>query len=104
MRQIWGRVARPDPRFVIEDHEPVYLQTWRNGLLNGKVATALRELEECRVCPRNCRINRLKDERRVLPEGSQRQRHDFLWSLQSALRVLPELGHQPAGNRPRAAT
>ena len=69
MRQIWDRVARPDPRFVIEDHEPVYLQTWRNGLLNGKVATALRELEECRVCPRNCRINRLKDERRVCNTG-----------------------------------
>ena len=69
MRQIWGRVARPDPRFVIEDHEPVYLQTWRNGLLNGKVATALRELEECRVCPRNCRINRLKDECRVCNTG-----------------------------------
>ena len=69
MRQIWGRVARPDPRFVIEDHEPVYLQTWRSGLLNGKLATALRELEECRVCPRNCRINRLKDECRVCNTG-----------------------------------
>ena len=69
MPQIWGRVARPDPRFVIEDYEPVYVQTWRSGLLDEKVGAALQELEECRVCPRNCRINRLKDERRVCNTG-----------------------------------
>jgi putative pyruvate formate lyase activating enzyme len=69
MRQLLGRRTRPDPRFVIEDFEPVYLQTWRSGLLEEKVATALQELEECRVCPRNCRINRLKDEQRVCHTG-----------------------------------
>jgi putative pyruvate formate lyase activating enzyme len=84
MRQIWGRVARPDPRFVVEDYEPVYLQTWRSGLLDRKVATALQELEECRVCPRNCRINRLKDERRVCNTG----RHAVVSS------AFPHLGEE----------
>jgi putative pyruvate formate lyase activating enzyme len=69
MRPIPGRLARPDPRFVIEDYEPVYLQTWRSGLLEEKVAAALEELRDCRVCPRNCRIDRLKDERRVCHTG-----------------------------------
>jgi putative pyruvate formate lyase activating enzyme len=69
MRPIPGRLARPDPRFVIEDYEPVYLQTWRSGLLEEKVAAALEELRDCRVCPRNCRVDRLKDERRVCHTG-----------------------------------
>jgi len=47
----------------------VYLQTWREGLLERKVQAALQELEECEVCPRNCRINRLKDEQRVCHTG-----------------------------------
>ena len=41
-------VLRPphlDPRFVIEDFEPVYMETWRRGLLEEKVEDALRELE-----------------------------------------------------------
>ena len=58
-----------DPRFILEDYEPVYLETWRKGLLEPKVEQALRELEECRICPRNCRVNRLKDEQRVCHTG-----------------------------------
>ena len=47
----------------------MYLETWRRGRLEEKVAAALQELEECRVCPRNCRVNRLKDEQRVCHTG-----------------------------------
>ncbi|MDH3624093.1 MAG: radical SAM protein [Myxococcales bacterium] len=57
------------PHFVVEDYEPAYLETWRRGLLSQKVQVALEELEECRVCPRNCRINRLRDEQRVCHTG-----------------------------------
>lgn len=28
---------KPDRRFVIENYEPVYLETWRRGLLEAKV-------------------------------------------------------------------
>jgi putative pyruvate formate lyase activating enzyme len=67
------RLARtlppPDPRFLIEDFEPVYLKTWRQGLLPGKVEAGLAELAHCELCPRNCRIDRLADERRVCHTG-----------------------------------
>jgi putative pyruvate formate lyase activating enzyme len=54
---------------VIEDFEPVYLETWRCGLLPGKVEAALAELARCEACPRNCRIDRLADQRRVCQTG-----------------------------------
>jgi putative pyruvate formate lyase activating enzyme len=40
--------------------DPVYLETHRSGRLREKVAQALKELEACRVCPRNCGVNRLE--------------------------------------------
>ncbi|MDJ0923227.1 MAG: radical SAM protein [Acidimicrobiia bacterium] len=49
-------------RFVINDLEPAYLELWRRGELDAKVRAALSELERCRVCPRNCDNNRLRDE------------------------------------------
>jgi putative pyruvate formate lyase activating enzyme len=56
-------------RFLIEDFEPVYLETWRRGLVQEKVAAGLASLEICCACPRNCRIDRLQDERRVCHTG-----------------------------------
>jgi putative pyruvate formate lyase activating enzyme len=69
MRSLVSQRHCPDPRFVIEDFEPVYLDTWHRGLLEDKVRAALEELRECRVCPRNCGINRLEDEQRVCHTG-----------------------------------
>jgi len=69
MRRFLHRLAPPDPRFVLEDFEPVYLETWRRGLLEDKVGAALEELRECRLCPRNCGIDRLQDEQRVCHTG-----------------------------------
>ena len=63
------RLPDPDPRFVLEDFEPVYLETWRRGLLPEKVRAGLAELADCRLCPRNCGIDRLADERRVCHTG-----------------------------------
>jgi putative pyruvate formate lyase activating enzyme len=62
-------LSPPEPRFLLEDFEPVYLGTWRRGLLPGKVETGLAELARCEACPRNCRIDRLTDERRVCRTG-----------------------------------
>jgi putative pyruvate formate lyase activating enzyme len=59
----------PDPGFLLEDFEPVYLETWRRGELPGKVEAGLAELASCEACPRNCRIDRLKGERRVCHTG-----------------------------------
>ena len=59
----------PDRRFLLEPFEPVYLETWRRGELPGRVEAALAELACCSACPRNCRIDRLADERRVCHTG-----------------------------------
>ncbi len=52
-----------DQRFLIDDYEPVYVSTWRKGLLDATVETAMEELLDCKVCPRDCSVNRLLDER-----------------------------------------
>ncbi len=55
--------------FLIADYQPVYLTTWKTGRLEEKVATALEELSDCRVCPRDCGVDRLADERGVCHTG-----------------------------------
>jgi len=55
--------------YVLRDFEPAYLATWRAGKLDSKVEAALRELADCRVCPRNCGVNRLADEMRACHTG-----------------------------------
>ena len=59
----------PDPKFTVAEFEPVYLKLHRQGELNHRVDAALRELEDCCACPRNCHINRLKNETRVCNTG-----------------------------------
>lgn len=58
-----------DPRFLIEHFEPAYLRLYRDGQLKERVQDALKELEDCCACPRNCRINRLQDEQKVCNTG-----------------------------------
>ena len=45
-----------------KNHVPVYLKTHREGLLQDKITKALRLLESCTVCPRNCKVNRMEGE------------------------------------------
>ena len=61
--------ARLDDRFVLDDFEPAYLSTWRTGLLEARVEDALVELEVCRVCPRDCVVNRLAGEQALCHTG-----------------------------------
>lgn len=61
--------AAPDPEFLLREFEPVYLQTCQRGELAARVELALKELEDCCACPRNCHVNRLNDERRVCNTG-----------------------------------
>ena len=57
-----------DP-FLLEDFEPAYLSLERKGELTARVERALEELRECRVCPRNCDVNRLEGETAVCRTG-----------------------------------
>jgi putative pyruvate formate lyase activating enzyme len=58
-----------DRRFVVDQFEPAYLALWRTGELQRRVEAALKELEDCRVCPRNCGVNRMNNETRTCHTG-----------------------------------
>jgi len=59
----------PAPEYLLEDYEPACLQAYRKDELAERVLLALKELEDCCVCPRNCHVNRLLDEKRVCNTG-----------------------------------
>ncbi len=69
MRPASRRPPAPDPGFLLDPFEPLYLETWRRGLFDRKLEAALRELAECRACPRDCGANRLSGERRACGTG-----------------------------------
>jgi putative pyruvate formate lyase activating enzyme len=56
-------------RFIVGDIEPCYLELWRSGRLAERVDHAMRELERCRVCPRDCEVDRFADERGLCHTG-----------------------------------
>jgi len=60
--------ARPGGDFV-----PAYVETYESGDLRDKVEEALEALRSCRVCPRDCDVDRLADERAVCRTGRRAQ-------------------------------
>ena len=53
----------PESRFLLEDHEPAYLQLARTGELTERAAQAVEALGSCAACPRACEADRLGDAR-----------------------------------------
>ncbi|QPJ61994.1 MAG: radical SAM protein [Candidatus Nitronauta litoralis] len=53
-----------DSRFLIssDQFEPAYMELFRSGELYRRSRQGLRHLEKCRVCPRDCDVNRLSNE------------------------------------------
>ena len=51
--------------------EPSYLKTHKDSILQERIETALSILENCRLCPRHCEVNRLEDEVGVCKTGRQ---------------------------------
>ena len=49
--------------------QPAYLSTWESGALTDKIERAREELRSCRVCPRDCDVDRLADEIGVCRTG-----------------------------------
>ena len=49
-----------DGRFVVPAREfvPAYLATYETGRLREKVEEALEALRACRLCPRDCEVDR----------------------------------------------
>jgi putative pyruvate formate lyase activating enzyme len=59
----------PEPRFLSTKRQPNFIESHSKGLFYEKVRLALKELEDCRACPRNCGVNRMKNETRVCHTG-----------------------------------
>jgi len=56
-------------RHVPPEFEPAYLRLYQSGELERRVEQALRLLESCTACPRQCRVNRLADKFGVCRTG-----------------------------------
>ncbi len=54
----------------MKPYEPRFLKTKKTGLLANKIELAYKILEQCTLCPRNCRVNRLSDECGVCATGA----------------------------------
>ena len=58
-------------RFVTDSQsfEPAYMKLFRTGELWKRSREGLRQLENCRVCPRDCEVDRLANETAVCKTG-----------------------------------
>lgn len=52
-----------------EDFEPAYMKLFHSGELFRRSRQALRSLSNCKVCPRDCEVDRLNDEQSVCKTG-----------------------------------
>ncbi len=64
------------PKSIIEwilcdraEFTPAYLKSYDKGVLEKKIDKALKILENCEVCPRNCHVNRLENRRAICMIG-----------------------------------
>jgi putative pyruvate formate lyase activating enzyme len=51
--------------------EPVYIETFKRGLLAEKIETAREILKSCTLCPRQCKVNRTAGETGVCKTGEK---------------------------------
>ncbi len=63
--------TQPQPNFTIrsQDFEPAYLRLYRTGELEQRAREAVASLSACRVCPRDCRADRLADKTAACKTG-----------------------------------
>jgi len=76
------------------------------ALLEKRVPAALELLKDCAVCPRDCRINRVRPAQGVVGQpasrrgtahlGAARLRYHLSFRMQPEMHLLPELPYQPA--------
>jgi len=49
--------------------KPSYIETHRTGKLADRIKELFHILENCNLCPRQCEVNRLEDERGICKTG-----------------------------------
>jgi len=52
-------------------YEPAYIKTYKNGLLNQKIEKADKALSNCKLCPRECGVDRHSSKKGVCKTGSR---------------------------------
>jgi putative pyruvate formate lyase activating enzyme len=57
---------------------PSYLETFKSGKLKKRAEQAFKLLETCEICPRKCKINRLKDQKSFCKTGLKARVYSFL--------------------------
>lgn len=50
-------------------YEPLYVKTYKSGLLEEKIEKAYKILKNCTLCPRECKVNRLEGEKGICRTG-----------------------------------
>ncbi|MGC8795351.1 MAG: radical SAM protein, partial [Bryobacteraceae bacterium] len=60
---ILARPGKPVPTMLRKDFEPAYLKLERSGELARRARTLWEIYKSCRLCPRQCGVNRLKGEK-----------------------------------------
>ena len=66
------------PPFLVGDYESKAARTFREGKMDEKVRLALKELENCVACPRNCKVNRMEDKKGACNTGRLRKNFYFM--------------------------
>ncbi|RMD59205.1 MAG: radical SAM protein, partial [Nitrospirae bacterium] len=49
--------------------EPLYIETYKKGILKDRIKEALNILEQCTLCPRECKVDRINGKRGVCRTG-----------------------------------
>lgn len=57
---------------------PAYLESYHNGNLERAIEETFQMLESCYICPRSCRVNRLKNERGFCRVGVKPRVYSFM--------------------------
>jgi len=58
--------------------QPSYLKAYNNGKLDTAVNTARKLLQSCTICPRKCKVNRLKGQTGFCQTGLEAQIYSYL--------------------------
>jgi putative pyruvate formate lyase activating enzyme len=57
---------------------PSYLESYKNGTLSRVIEETSKMLASCCICPRNCKVNRLKDEKGFCNTGLKPKVYSFM--------------------------
>ena len=69
LRSSFRRLLHLAPPFLVEDYQPKAVQAHHSGWLKHRAAEALEELHSCKICPRDCGVNRLDNKKGLCNTG-----------------------------------